>query len=178
MVHIFLKSVLASLLITLSIFSGYSQASARYDSKVSSIDSIMHTLYDVISGDKGEERNWELFEYIFTEDARLIPSGKTDDGQYRYMVMSPADYIQRSGSYLVSEGFHETEINRKTQVFGNIAHVFSTYETFHDRSETEPFMRGINSIQLFNDGNRWWIMSIYWTQETDENPIPSEYLEK
>jgi hypothetical protein len=37
-------------------------------------------------------------------------------------------------------------------------------------------MRGINSIQLFNDGNRWWIVNIYWQQESAEDPIPDMYL--
>jgi len=37
-------------------------------------------------------------------------------------------------------------------------------------------MRGINSIQLFYDGSRWWIVSIYWQQESPEYPIPEKYL--
>jgi hypothetical protein len=37
-------------------------------------------------------------------------------------------------------------------------------------------MRGINSVQLFNDGRRWWIVSIYWQQENASVPIPEKYL--
>ena len=75
-------------------------------------------------------------------------------------------------------GFFEKEINRKTETFGNITHIFSTYESFRSEKDETPFMRGINSIQLLNDGKRWWVINIYWTQESNENPIPKEYLPK
>ncbi|MBL4663121.1 MAG: hypothetical protein JKY22_06105, partial [Flavobacteriaceae bacterium] len=68
--------------------------------------------------------------------------------------------------------------HRTEQTFGNITHIFSTYHSFHSEADELPFMRGINSIQLMNDGKRWWIMNIYWTQETEENPIPKGYLPK
>ena len=90
--------------------------------------------------------------------------------------MTPDDYIESSGKWLVENGFFENELQRAVQTFGNITQVFSTYESFHSQAETKPFMRGINSIQLLNDGNRWWIVNIYWTQETKENPIPGDFL--
>lgn len=34
------------------------------------------------------------------------------------------------------------------------------------------------SIQLMNDGEHWWVINIYWMQESQENPIPDEYLPK
>ena len=83
-----------------------------------------------------------------------------------------------NASELVENGFFEKEINRVTNTFGNITQVFSTYESFRSESDEKPFMRGINSIQLLNDGDRWWIINIYWTQESKENPIPDEYLPK
>ena len=67
---------------------------------------------------------------------------------------------------------------RKSESFGNITHVFSTYESFRSKSDAEPFLRGINSIQLLNDGKRWWVVNIYWTPETTESPIPEKYLPK
>jgi hypothetical protein len=60
--------------------------------------------------------------------------------------------------------------------FGQIAHVWSTYESRRDPSDPEPFMRGINSIQLFDDGKRWWILSIYWQHESSKHSIPAKYL--
>ncbi|WP_298903914.1 hypothetical protein [uncultured Psychroserpens sp.] len=156
----------------------YGQDKTDYSKKVASLDSTIETLYSVISGDKGEARNWELFKYLFHKDAKLIPSGKDNEGTHNATFMTPDDYIQRSGKWLVENGFHEVEISRKVQTFGNISQVFSTYESFRNKSDKEPFMRGINSIQLLNDGNRWWIINIYWQQETKDNPIPKKYLSK
>ena len=75
-------------------------------------------------------------------------------------------------------GFFEKEIHREVNTFGNITQAFSTYESFRSETDELPFARGINSIQLLNDGNRWWIINIYWTQESEQNPIPEAYLPK
>ncbi len=150
----------------------------KYLEKVQSMDSTLETLYGVISGEKGEERDWDLFRYLFKPDAKLIPSGKSKAGKYGVRYMTPDDYVNNSGSWLVENGFYENEIHRVENTFGNITQVFSTYESFHSKTDTEPFMRGINSIQLLNDGTRWWVINIYWTQESDDNPIPKEYLPK
>ena len=92
--------------------------------------------------------------------------------------MKPDDYIKSSGKWMTDTGFIENEIHRKVDAFGNIAHVFSTFEAFHKKTDEAPTMRGINSIQLLNDGKRWWIMTILWDDETWRNPIPRTYLPK
>ena len=143
--------------------------------KVYSLDSTIETLYNVISAEKDIERNWKLFNYLFESNAKLIPSGKNKYGEYKIRYLSPTDYINSSGSWMKENGFIEKEINRKVETFGNIAHVFSTYEAFTSNTDKKPFMRGINSIQLYNDGDRWWIINVYWTQETQKNPIPKKY---
>ena len=163
----------------LGVFNTHAQeASEKYLDKVKTIDSTLETLYGVISGEKGETRNWELFIYLFKPEAKLIPSVKGKDGSFGVNYMSADDYIATANDWLLDNGFFENEIHRVTNTFGNITQVFSTYESFHSKSETEPFMRGINSIQLLNDGNRWWVINIYWTPETSENPIPKNYLPK
>lgn len=150
----------------------------NYTSHVETLDSTLETLYAVISGEKGEERDWDLFKHLFKPDAKLIPTGKNKEGVYGLKYMTTSDYISTSGSWLIENGFFEKEIHREVNTFGNITQVFSTYESFHSETDTEPFLRGINSIQLLNDGERWWVVNIYWTQETPENPIPSEFLPK
>ncbi|MEM7086869.1 MAG: hypothetical protein AAF489_11845 [Bacteroidota bacterium] len=146
--------------------------------KVSTLDSTIATLYRVISGEKGQARDWDLMRYLFHPDAKLIPTGKSKSGVYKARFMTVEDYILSSGKFLVENGFFEKELHRTEQTFGNITQVFSTYESFHSEADEKPFMRGINSIQLMNDGERWWIINIYWSQETEENPIPKEYLPK
>ena len=144
---------------------------------VASLDAIMKAVYDVISGDAGKARDWDRFRSLFHKDARLIPSGKNPQtGVIGARVLTPEDYVQRSGPFLEKNGFHEREIARHVDQYGNIAQVFSTYASFHKMDDKEPFMRGINSFQLLNDGKRWWVMTIYWEAETPENPIPKKYL--
>lgn len=149
-----------------------------YLDKVQTLDSTLETLYGVISGEKGEARDWELFKYLFKPGAKLIPSGKNKEGVIGLRYMTPDDYIESSGEWLVEKGFFEKEIHRSVESFGSLVQVFSTYESYHSESETAPFMRGINSIQLLNDGNRFWIVNIYWRQESEEHPIPTKYLPK
>ena len=149
---------------------------ADYSKDHESIDSIITALYDVISGPKEKKRDWARFEAIFYEGARLIPSGKGRDGITRARVNSPSEYRKGAEPFFARNGFYEQEIARQTDVFGNIAHVFTTYEARYTLEDEKPFMRGINSIQLVNDGKRWWILSIFWQQESKESPIPEKYL--
>ena len=173
------KLVLATVLLCLfTTITKAQTATSKYDEKVKTLDSTIETLYAVISGEKGEARDWELFNYLFHPEAKLIPSGKAKGGIYKARFMSPDDYIKASGQWLVDNGFFEKEIHRTENTFGNITQIFSTYEAFKSETDTEPFMRGINSIQLLNDGKRWWVINIYWTQESKENPIPKAYLPK
>jgi hypothetical protein len=144
---------------------------------VSSLDAIMRSVYDVISGDANKARDWDRFRTLFYADARLIPTGKNPQtGAVGARAMSPDDYIKRAEPFFAKEGFFEREKARQVEVYGNIAHVFSTYESFHSLTDKEPFQRGINSFQLLNDGKRWWVISIYWQAETDDAPIPKRYL--
>ncbi len=142
---------------------------------VESVDAIIGALYGVISGPAGEERDWDRFRSLFLPGAHLVPSVVTPDGTIRYVVWAPEEYISRAGSQLEEVGFFESEVGRTTERFGNIAHAFSTYES-RVEGEDDPFQRGINSIQLFWDGSRWWIVNVLWDQERDDNPIPDEYL--
>lgn len=153
------------------------QKAFKIDStKVFTVDNIIKTLYSTISGEKGKARNWKQFKYLFHKDAKLIPSGEDKEGNFKIRYMSADDYIKSSGKWLEQNGFVEKEIHRKTEQFGNLVHVFSTYESYYSASDKRPFMRGINSIQLLFDNNRWWIVNIYWTNESRLNPLPKDYL--
>ena len=90
--------------------------------------------------------------------------------------MTPDSYVERSGASLERNGFFEAEIGRVTEEFGLIAHAFSTYESYRSAGDEEPFARGINSFQLMNDGDRWWVVSVFWQQEGPRYPIPAKYI--
>src|SRR6185312_4315910 len=146
---------------------------------VRSVEAILAATYDVISGPAGKKRDWERFRSLFYPGARLIPTGKRpNEAEVRARVLTPDDYVERSAPFLEKEGFFERSVSNKVEQFGNIAQVFSTYESRHNSGDAQPFQRGINSFQLVNDGKRWWIMTIMWQAETPENPIPQEYLRK
>jgi hypothetical protein len=142
---------------------------------VASIDAIITAAYDGISGKAGEKRDWDRERSLYYPGARLIPiakSGATDD--LAPQVLDVDGFIARVEPYFAENGFYEKEIARRTEQFGHIAHAWSTYESRHHPDDPEPFMRGINSIQLFHDGSRWWIVSIYWQQENAAHRIPEE----
>ncbi|NJC42551.1 hypothetical protein GGQ87_002846 [Brevundimonas alba] len=149
---------------------------AAQPADVASPEAIVAALYDVISGDAGVERDWDRFRSLFHPTARLMPSGVNPQGVGVARSITPDDYIARSGPILMRDGFHEREIARRTERFGHMMHVWTTYESLHTLSDAAPFARGINSVQLFNDGTRWWILSVYWLGETPATPIPPEYL--
>jgi hypothetical protein len=146
-----------------------------YRSKLTTIDQTITSLYQVISGGKGEERDWDFMRYMFHPEAKLIVSGKRKDGSVGARYITIEEYINSSGKWMLENGFYENEMKREVQQFGPIAQVFSSYETFNTLDDKVPFMRGINSIQLMNTGERWQIINIYFTQETEDNPIPKKY---
>ena len=143
---------------------------------VATMDAIVAAVYDVISGPAGQKRNWDRFRSLFVPGARLIPTGRRPTGEVGSRVLTPEEYIERSSPLLEKNGFYEREISRRIEKFGSIAHIFSTYESRHKSDDAKPFARGINSIQLMNDGKRWWIVTIFWQGEDDQNPLPAEFL--
>jgi len=151
-------------------------APAPQPADVASPKAIVAALYEVISGDAGVERDWDRFRSLFHPTARLMPSGINREGVGVARSITPEEYIERSGPGLMRDGFHEREIASRSERFGHMVHVWSTYDSVRSRSDPEPFMRGINSIQLFHDGARWWILSVYWLAETPDTPIPTQYL--
>jgi hypothetical protein len=146
---------------------------------VESIDAIIAAAYDVISGPAGKKRDWKRERSLFWPGARLIPTATVpgrNDVDLAPLMLDVDGYIERVEPIFAKSGFYEKEIARRVEQFGRIVHVWSTYESRHDPSDPEPFMRGINSIQLFNDGSRWWILSVYWQHESSQHVIPEKYL--
>lgn len=145
---------------------------------VVSIDAIIAAVYDVISGPAGKKRDWDRMRSLFVPGARLIPTGPRPAGGFGSRVLTVDEYIDRAGGFLEKEGFFEREVARQTEQFGQIVHAFSTYETLHTLDDAKPFQRGINSIQLMNDGKRWWVVTIFWQGEDEKTPLPGKYLRK
>ncbi|MCE2900567.1 MAG: hypothetical protein ACK6DP_00135 [Gemmatimonas sp.] len=145
---------------------------------VASLDAILTALYEVISGPAGQRRDWDRFRSLFMPGARLIPTSGQPGRPAVALAWSPDEYVQRAAPGLERDGFFEREIGRRVDTFGRITQVFSAYDSRRTPTDTRPFQRGINSIQLLNDGTRWWVVSVYWDTERPDNPIPRRYLTK
>ena len=145
---------------------------------VETIDGIVAALYDVISGAAGQPRDWDRMRSLFAPEGRMMIVAPRPDGSYALRTLGVEDYIARNSKAFATMGFFEREAARTTEVFGQIAHVFSTYESRHASADAKPFQRGINSIQLVNDGKRWWVANLVWRAEDAKLPLPERYLPK
>jgi hypothetical protein len=148
---------------------------------VKSPEAILSAVYSVISGGKGEARDWDRMRSLFVPDARLIPAVTvpTANGSAAHsdaIFLTVDGYIERSGTRLTSDGFFEHSIHNEIEQFGNIVQVWSTYESRHNLDDAKPFARGINSFQLLKDGDRYWVVNIFWDSESPAKPIPAKYL--
>jgi hypothetical protein len=128
------------------------------------VDAILGTLYRVISGPAGQARDWALYRSLFLPDAHSILAIAKPGEAPRARVLDVEGYIRRTDPYFQANDFWEVETDRKTETFGNIAHVLSFYESRREEHGAS-FTHGVNSIQLFYDGTRWWIASVMWNTE-------------
>lgn len=130
----------------------------------------------VSSPQAGEARDWDRWRSLFLPEARLISVGRNREGGTSYRVLTSEDYVELAGASLEENGFFETKIGRTQEEFGPVVHLFSAYQSKRALDDPAPFARGINSFQLMNDGERWWVLTIYWTSEGPDLPIPERYI--
>lgn len=143
---------------------------------VATMDGIVKAFYEVVSGPAGQPRDWTRDRTLYVEGVRLVGTGQRN-GRPFVNVMNHREYVDSSDQDFVRNGFFETEIHRVVRRFGNLAHVFSTYET--RRTVDGPLIaRGLTSIELVNDGDRWWIAAVVWDSERPDSPVPPEFLPK
>ncbi len=152
----------------------WAQSNVPRAADVATIDGIVKAYYEVVSGPAGQPRDWARDRILYIPGVKFVAMSEKD-GKSVAEVMTHDEYIARTNDWLVKNGFDEKEIHRVTQRFGNIAHVFSTYES--RRTPDGPVIaRGINSLELYWDGVRWWVAAALWDGERKDNPIPKEYL--
>jgi hypothetical protein len=142
---------------------------------VAGIDALVSAYYESVSGAAGEARDWDRFRSLFIPEARMIVAQSSGPGM-PCAVLTPEQFIQMNSTYFERGGYHERDIHRRTERFGNVAHVFSTYESRRRISDAVPYSRGVNSMQLVNDGERWWIATVLWDFERPDNQLEAEHL--
>jgi hypothetical protein len=128
---------------------------------VASTEAIVAASYEVLSGRAGDARDWDRWRPLYAPNARLIPIERDSDGALIPRVLTPEEYIASRTPLLVAGDFYEWETRREERRSGSIAHVWSEYVASRNPGG-EAIRRGANSIQLWNDGSRWWIVSETW----------------
>lgn len=142
-----------------------------FENDVKSIDALMKASYEVVSGEKGAKRQWERDNYLHHQKAVYSYFDKKKQEQ---VALTLQEFHKETDDMVFQTAFYENEINREVRVFGNIAHVWSTYETRLVK-DGKVERRGINSIQLFFDHNRWYIISWTFCGEKGDNIIPKTF---
>jgi hypothetical protein len=137
----------------------------------------MKAYYDVVTIKKGGKVSYERDSLIHWPNVNVGWTGQGKSGKTMFHYVSLKEYHRLSDALLEKDGFYEKEISRKAEHFGGIYHVFSTYES-RNTPGGKVIERGINSIELFFDGNRFWILGWFFDAERKGNPIPAKYLTK
>ena len=131
------------------------------------IGAVIDEMYAMISGPAGP-RDWSRQANCFHADARQIRTWVDEDGRPAMKMMSLDDYARDTTPFFEANSFHEVETDRRIDLFGNIAHVWSRYEARRSPDDADVERRGINSIQLFRDPQHGWrIVSMIWDNERD-----------
>jgi hypothetical protein len=160
--------VLAITLVVALQSSGAQALTANLDD-VKSVDTIVASLYHVISGPAGQKRDWNRFRSLFSPKGTLAALVKDRDGRTKLVTMTPEDYINGSGPILERNGFFEREVRRKTQKTMDMVQIFSDYESGYSAQDKKPFQVGTNAIQAYTDGTRWYIHSVLWQGKEVKN---------
>jgi len=159
---------------------------AKNPSDVDTVDHLIASLYDVISGPAGKPRDWDRFRSLFLPDGRLgvvrpespaSPAAKDAPARKGDAIfLTPDMYVQRDDPYFKAHGFFERSIANRVEEFGNLIEVWSTYESRHEEKDSQPFTRGVNSIQIVHAQGRFWVASILWDDERPGLTLPEKYL--
>jgi hypothetical protein len=155
---------------------------AKNPSDVDTVDHLVASLYDVISGPVGK-RDWNRFRSLFVPDGRLgvvVPeSSTTQDAPARKgdaVFLTPDMYAQRDDPYFKTHGFFERSIANRVEEFENLVEVWSTYESWNAEHYSQPFSQGVNSIQIVHARGRFWIASVLFDDERPGLTLPDKYL--
>ncbi|MGH8034773.1 MAG: hypothetical protein ACREO9_06070, partial [Lysobacterales bacterium] len=141
---------------------------------VNSLDAIITAMYESISGSRGG-RDWDRIRSLHLPGSRLIPTGVRVTGDNGLRILDIEGWIDGARPLFETNDFYEVEVARRTERFGKIAQAFSTYECRSEKNGP-AYMRGINSIQLLEKDGRWWVVNVFWDNETEDNRIPGAYL--
>ena len=135
------------------------------------LDELIKAVDEAVSGPGNKDRT--CFRALFLPETRLIPLRHQPDGTYQPRVLTVDDWISLVGKR-GSDSFTEHQIKVKSETYGHMAHLWSTYET--RGADGKAMDRGINSIQAVFDGKQWKVIQIVWQAESPAEQVPEKYL--
>ena len=169
-----IKIILLIFVISISPINSQNKTEQNFAENVHSIDSTIETLYSIMSGEKDLERNWDLFKYLFKDNAEITLNIKNTENQKNKYYLTVDEFINSYGKWLVNNGFFAQESHRTISTFQHLNHVSSTYE--YNNFDNNASFKGVNSINLVQENNRWYISNLKWNQEVNDLKIIKEYL--
>lgn len=162
-------------LLLFTFLSFQSQSQDQYQDDVKSIDQLTKAYYEIISGPIGEKRDFDRLRNLFHPTATFTYTYWSEEENEAKLMQFDFDGYLEKLDYLDKKGFYEEEISSRTEQFGSVIHVMSSYRFWMEDKTAEG--RGVTSYQYFYDGNRYWVMSMFWQMESDQFPIPKILLE-
>jgi hypothetical protein len=129
------------------------------------IGAVIDEMYAMISGPAGP-RDWGRQVNCFLPEARQVRTWVDEQGNPQMLAMGLAEYAENTTPFFAANPFYEVETERRIDLFGNIAHVWSHYEARTSPDAADVERRGINSIQLFRHAELGWrILAMVWDNE-------------
>ena len=164
-----MKTLLNVLIFFIGISGSYGQEKSSVH--LQSIDGLINELLNQITIKPGEKMDTSAVRQLFYPRA-LLTIRNPGDSTFAESV-SLDEFLELLMDPYYEAGYEERAIARKIDEYNGIAQVF---QSFYGKDSEGTEERGINSYQLAHFNNRWWIVSMLWTLETDEAPIPKAYL--
>lgn len=138
------------------------------------LDKLTSKIYSSICFKEGKKPALDKLKDIFIKEGRLINNNPKNP-----VIMTVEQYITIFNTQIeqgIIKEFFEEEIAHRTEVFGKLAHRFSTYKTIFRMHGVEVRNIGINAIQFVRIDNKWLISGMTWNDETDGMHVPAKYL--
>lgn len=129
-----------------------------------SVDKLLAQLYACISFEEGDEPDLAGLTRLFSRSAQITRI--TPEGVDHLTPETFCEMVREMLNAGVYTSFCERELARRLDRFGDVAHVWSEYETRRNRAATHALARGFNSIQLIRERGEWHILALFW----DESP--------
>lgn len=167
-----------SLIVVLVLLTGSLRAQETMladSTAVKSIDGIVKEVLRIISGESGKTRNWEGFRHLFLPTAKFTVHSHDNTNKQPVESVTLDEFIAVLQEPYYEQGFLEYEIAKTVDEYNGIAQVLQTYYSKDSEGHEE---KGITCYQLVNYNDRWWIVSILWTGDSNGVPIPKKYLKK